>query len=175
MPCHSNVTVCTHIKVTGVRCGSPALRGEQFCYFHQRMLRGVPTPPESRLHPVALLESDEAIQASLMEVVNALVRNTIDFRRADLILKALYIAVKNSRRSRFDMWDDRMVRQIPDYPAPLRPTHPSPLEAPAAAPAIATPARPQIEVPIPPQPAPKGLRTKKIGNVTPAPPLIPRL
>src|SRR5580704_4442580 len=32
---------CTHIKVTGVRCGSPALRGEQFCYFHQRMLRTV--------------------------------------------------------------------------------------------------------------------------------------
>jgi hypothetical protein len=25
---------CTHIKVTGVRCGSPALREQQFCYFH---------------------------------------------------------------------------------------------------------------------------------------------
>src|ERR1035438_9094291 len=31
MPVHSNVRSCTHIKVTGVRCGSPALRGEQFC------------------------------------------------------------------------------------------------------------------------------------------------
>jgi hypothetical protein len=145
MPCHPSVTVCTHIKVTGVRCGSPALRGEQFCYFHQRMLRGVPTPPESRLHPVALLESDEAIQASLMEVVNALVRNTIDFRRADLILKALYIAVKNSRRSRFDMWDDRIVRQIPDYPAPPRPVHASQVATPATAPVIATPAAPLLD------------------------------
>src|SRR5215475_10746286 len=28
MPIHQNVKSCTHIKVTGVRCGSPALRGE---------------------------------------------------------------------------------------------------------------------------------------------------
>src|SRR5206468_6891279 len=26
----------------------PNIRGEQFCYFHQRMFRGVPTPPGSR-------------------------------------------------------------------------------------------------------------------------------
>jgi hypothetical protein len=130
MPCHPNTVVCTHIKVSGVRCGSPALRGEQFCYFHQRMFRGVPTPPDSRLHPVALLESDEAIQASIMEVVNALARNTIDLRRADLILKALWIAVKNSRRSRFDIWASRMVTEIPNYPAlpkpqPLSSTEPN--------------------------------------------------
>jgi hypothetical protein len=54
MPTYPNVKVCTHIKVTGVRCDSPALRGEQFCYFHQRMIRGVRTPPHSRLHPIAL-------------------------------------------------------------------------------------------------------------------------
>src|ERR1700736_4037830 len=29
MPVQPSVRVCTHIKVTGVRCGSPALRGEQ--------------------------------------------------------------------------------------------------------------------------------------------------
>jgi hypothetical protein len=34
-----NVRSCTRIKVNGVRCGSPALRGAQFCYLHQRMLR----------------------------------------------------------------------------------------------------------------------------------------
>jgi hypothetical protein len=73
---------CTHIKVNGVRCGSPALRGEHFCYFHQRMIRGVSTPPQSRLHPMAFLEDGASIQASLMEVINALVRNTIDLRRA---------------------------------------------------------------------------------------------
>ena len=94
MPIHPSVKVCTHIKVTGVRCGSPALRGEQFCYFHQRMVRGVATPPNARLHPIALIENEEAIQASLMEVINALARNTIDLKRAELILRALEPAVE---------------------------------------------------------------------------------
>jgi hypothetical protein len=69
---------CTHIKVTGVRCGSPALRGEQFCYFHQNADRGVRRPKQSRLHPIALIEDEESIQYALMEVINALMRNTID-------------------------------------------------------------------------------------------------
>ena len=121
MPVHPNVKVCTHIKVTGVRCGSPALRGEQFCYFHQRMLRGVQIPNNARLHPIALIENDEAIQASLMEVINALARNTIDFHRAELILRALSIAVRNARRARFGVSDNEIVREVPNYPAPPRP------------------------------------------------------
>jgi len=115
MPLHPSVKVCTHIKVTGVRCGSPALRGEQFCYFHQRMVRGVRTPPQARLHPIALIEDEESIQAALMEVINALARNAIDLKRAALILRALHIAVKNARRVRFDRDRSSMVQEAPDY------------------------------------------------------------
>ena len=107
---------CTHIKVDGVRCGSPALRGEQFCYFHQRMLRGVRNPPNARLHPIALIESPEAIQASLMEVINALARNQIDVKRAELMLRALHIAVRNARNVHFGLHAARMVNQVPEYP-----------------------------------------------------------
>jgi len=121
MPIHPNVKVCTHIKVTGVRCGSPALRGEQFCYFHQRMVRGVATPPNARLHPIALIEDEAAIQASLMEVINALIRNTIDLKRAELILRALHIAVRNARRVHFSLQQSEMIREVPTYPAPPKP------------------------------------------------------
>ena len=119
-----NVRVCTHIKVNGIRCGSPALRGEVFCYFHQRMIRGVPTPPSSRLHPVALIEDAEGIQASLMEVMNALVRNTIDTQRAQLLLRALHIAMRNARNVYFNISSHEMVRDIPDYPAIAAPPKP---------------------------------------------------
>jgi hypothetical protein len=88
MAVHHNFPVCTHIKVNGIRCGSPALRQEVFCYFHQRMFRGVPTPPKSRLHPMAMLEDEQSIQASLLEIINALVRNHIDVPRARLIMRA---------------------------------------------------------------------------------------
>ncbi len=107
-------TTCTHIKVTGVRCGSAPLRGEQFCYFHQHAHRGVRKPPQSRLHPIAILEDEESIQSSLMEVINALMRNTIDLKRAELILRALHIAVKNARRVKFDIHAGDTVREIPE-------------------------------------------------------------
>jgi hypothetical protein len=133
-PLNQNTRACTHIKVNGVPCGSPALRGEVFCYFHQRMIRGVRTPAKSRLHPIALIENEEGIQASLMEIINALVRNTIDLRRAQLVLRALHIAVKNSPRVHFNIHNREMTREIPDYPAaPSLQKPPSPALAQAGA------------------------------------------
>jgi hypothetical protein len=117
MAVNPNTRSCTHIKVNGVRCGSPSLRGEVFCYFHQRMIRGVRTPPKSRLHPIANFEDPQAIQASLMEVVNALVRNHIDVPRARLILRALSIAARNATKTHFDCWQSDMVKEVPEYPA----------------------------------------------------------
>src|SRR5450631_148444 len=113
----ANVKSCTHIKVSGIRCGSPALRGEQFCYFHQRMLRTV-RYPASRIRHAALLEDEESIQAALMETVNALLRGTIEIKRAELILRALNTAVRNIRRVKFGVHKADMVTEIPDYPTP---------------------------------------------------------
>jgi len=106
---------CTHIKISGVRCGSPSLRGQQFCYYHQRMHRGVRTPPQSRLHPLACIEDKESIQAALAEVINSLLRNTIDMKRAALILRALHIAVKNDARLSARPSANEMVKEVPEY------------------------------------------------------------
>jgi hypothetical protein len=97
---------CTHIKVNGVRCGSPALRHEDYCYFHYRMLC------KSRISPVALLENEESIQVAVMEMVNSLLCGTIDLKRGELILRALNTAVRNSRRVRFES-ASHMVRELP--------------------------------------------------------------
>jgi hypothetical protein len=153
----SNTRSCTHIKVNGVRCGSPSLRGEVFCYFHQRMIRGVRTPPKSRLHPIALIEDEEGIQASLMEVINALIRNTIDFKRAQLILRALHIAVKNSPRVHFRIHQNEMIHEVPEYPAaPVAKKPPSPaLQQAGALTRIPRPKPISITRPKPPIPAAK--------------------
>ena len=110
-----NSKTCTHIKISGVRCGSPSLRGQQFCYYHQRMHRGVRTPRQSRLHPLACIEDKESIQAALAEVINALLRNTIDMKRATLILRALHIAVKNDARASIHADASNMVKEVPEY------------------------------------------------------------
>ena len=87
-----------------------------------------------------------------MEVVNALLRGTIELKRAELILRALNTAVRNIRRVRFDLHSDEMVREIPNYPDPPSttstnhtnpPPHPAVRQAREKSPASEKPAWPQ--------------------------------
>jgi hypothetical protein len=82
------------------------------------MHRGVRTPPQARLHPIALIEDEASIQAALMEVINALMRNTMDLKRAALILRALHIAVKNASRVKIGLESRSAVTEIPNYAIP---------------------------------------------------------
>jgi hypothetical protein len=120
LPPHPNVRNCTHIKVTGQRCGSPALRGEFFCYFHTRVIKGVQQRVDMQLHSMALLEDCESIQLSIMHVVDGLLKGTLDATRARLIIQALRIAARNAKNVRFDdvhygASEQPMVREVPDY------------------------------------------------------------
>jgi hypothetical protein len=120
LPPHPNVRNCTHIKVTGQRCGSPALRREFFCYFHTRVIKGVQQRVDMQLHSMALLEDCESIQLSIMHVVDGLIKGTLDPTRARLIIQALRIAARNAKNVRFDAHDhgvmaQPIVREVPDY------------------------------------------------------------
>jgi len=124
MPLHPNVRRCTHIQITGHRCGSPALKQEYFCYFHTRMIKGVQTRVDSQIHPVALIENAEAIQAAIMHMIDAVLKGTIDIKRANVVLKALHIAVRNSRNVYFHIRQDDMVREVPNYAEQYLSEHP---------------------------------------------------
>jgi hypothetical protein len=126
MPLHPNVRRCTHIQVTGHRCGSPALKQEYFCYFHTRMIKGVQTRVDSQIHPIALIENAEAIQAAIMHMIDAVLKGAIDNKRASLVLQALYIAVRNSRNVYFHIRQDGMVREVPNYAQQYLSEHPEP-------------------------------------------------
>jgi hypothetical protein len=98
----------------------PALRGEFFCYFHTRVIKGVQQRVDMQLHSMALLEDFEAIQLSIMHVVDGLVKGTLEPTRARLIIQALRIAARNAKNVRFDKCyyeadEQEMVRQVPDY------------------------------------------------------------
>jgi hypothetical protein len=130
MPVHPNVRRCTHIQITGHRCGSPALKQEYFCYFHTRMIKGVQTRVDSQIHPIALIENAEAIQAAIMHTIDAVLKGTMDNKRSNIVLKALYIAVRNSRNVYFHLRQDEMVRQVPNYAQQYLIEHPE-LDSPA--------------------------------------------
>ena len=93
---------CKHVKSNGEFCGSPALRGRNYCYFHLthigRRLRAArnqarATSPEGAA-PLELPPFEDAgsIQIGLMQVVDALLHNRIDAKRAGLVLYALQTA-----------------------------------------------------------------------------------
>ena len=99
---------CEHIKTNGEFCGSPALRGRNYCYFHLthigRRLRTArnharvqASSPENAVVPLELppFEDANSIQTALMQVVGALLHNRIDSKRAGLVLYALQTASSN--------------------------------------------------------------------------------
>ena len=100
---HSNDTFrrhqCRHTLAEGRRCGSPALRGEKFCYYHHAERRPV---ADARLRQarrssfqLAQPRSRAAIQESLGEIIARIAQNDLDPRRAGLLLYALQIATTN--------------------------------------------------------------------------------
>jgi hypothetical protein len=106
---------CYHVKVNGEQCGSPALRGKCYCYFHYRYhhlgaygvkARGHRNPC-SALFPV--LEDANSIQAAVMQVVRLILAKEIDNKEAGLLLYALQIASSNLNRLTVAPWHDQMV------------------------------------------------------------------
>src|SRR5580698_2491702 len=81
---------CRHIFTGGHRCGSPCLRGEDFCYYHHTNRRPV-QDPRTR-------EDRSAIQLAIGQILLRIAHNQIDSKRAGLLLYGLQIASTNLPR-----------------------------------------------------------------------------
>jgi hypothetical protein len=103
-----NVPRCQHLKVTGIQCGSPALRRNRFCFFHKRFQEESISLSRDRARQgrgkfvLPVLENAEAVQVSLMQVMRLLVSGQIDARTGGLLLYALQTASFNLRFARFE-------------------------------------------------------------------------
>jgi len=58
--------------------GSPALHGGDLCYFHARLIGRVHARIDTVISPVTLLENEEAVQVSLMTVIDSILKGTIE-------------------------------------------------------------------------------------------------
>ena len=92
---------CRHIFLDGHRCQSPALRQENFCYYHHTTRKPVPKQElatrkskRSTLQ-IPLPEDRSAIQHSIGQVLQLLAANQLDTKRAGLLLYGLQIASQN--------------------------------------------------------------------------------
>ena len=102
MPTYT-VPQCQHIKTNGSQCGSPALRNQQLCYYHDRqrpLLQDVngsaKFPPAPFFLP--LLEDANSIQRALGKVCDHLLHRRLDPKKAAVLLYALQQASTNLGR-----------------------------------------------------------------------------
>src|ERR1039457_6285485 len=94
---------CQHIKVSGIQCGSPALRSKKFCFYHQQnrpltvecYSEGQYATGEIVL-PV--FEDAHSIQTVIRQVVQMVLQKRIERKTASLLLYALQIASSNLKR-----------------------------------------------------------------------------
>jgi hypothetical protein len=85
-----------HLKTSGARCHSPALRDMPYCYFHAtiHLMANCKNRPANAPLQIPLLEDAGAIQIALLQVVDALGSSRLDPRRAGLLLYAIQIAAQ---------------------------------------------------------------------------------
>jgi hypothetical protein len=98
---------CHHIKINGTQCGSPALRNENYCYFHmqwrQKSLEiNLTVPIEPRCVTMPMLEDGNSVQMALVEVMRLLMTQQIADRTGALLLHALRTAAYNLKRTSFE-------------------------------------------------------------------------
>ena len=91
---------CRHIMPSGLKCHSPALLNEFFCYYHTNLRRS--TAPKGVFDDQSLklpaLEDSSALQLALTQILGALGSSKLDARRAGLLLYGLQIAAQITAR-----------------------------------------------------------------------------
>jgi hypothetical protein len=98
---------CKHTKPNGLFCKSPALNGDDYCYFHRSAReRAKRQARQARLYlplQIPLLEDRETIQMTLSEVMNALVQDRISSKVAGLLLYGMQAALCNANKIQFEI------------------------------------------------------------------------
>ena len=131
--------ICRHIFTDGHRCASPALRKQDFCYYHHTTRQPV-AGKEARTRKLRrnefILPRPEdrtAVQLSIGEVLDRIATNRIDPKRASLLLYGLQTASANLPTKRLDDKPPAPVEDVVDEPqlglvAPTRECDPAPMD-----------------------------------------------
>jgi hypothetical protein len=87
--------ICRHIKINGLRCQSPALRGSQFCYYHSKA-HTVGAEPHLKYGPLQLPVPEDAasIQLSVARINDAIIHGRIELKKATALLYGIQIAAQ---------------------------------------------------------------------------------
>src|SRR5881296_2097857 len=107
-PFSLNIPRCRHLKVNGTQCGSPALKDHRFCYFHQQwherklIINSARARKARATFSLPVLEDANAIQLSVMQIMQLLLEGQIEQKTAGLLFYGLQIASSNLKHTNFE-------------------------------------------------------------------------
>jgi hypothetical protein len=91
--------LCRHIFADGHRCGSPALRMEQFCYYHHTTRRPKPRPGKFRHldshepFDLPVVEDRDSALLVASQILSRIASNDLDTDRAGRLIAGLRVVV----------------------------------------------------------------------------------
>ena len=93
---------CERIFPSGKKCGSPAMRGRQYCYYHQdgripRIRERRPRFPGLEPEAVADIYNPSAIAQTLSATLHALAAGQISLYKAQTLIYAMQLASNLNR------------------------------------------------------------------------------
>src|SRR6266853_369194 len=114
---------CRHVKVNGTQCGSPAVRGKSFCFYHQQhrpILAECYSDGEYSTGAILLpvFEDAHSVQSVIRQVMQMLLQKRIERKTASLLLYALQIASSNLKRMELEKPQPEQV--VIDVVTPLK-------------------------------------------------------
>jgi len=89
---------CSYTRSNGKLCGSPRMKGHELCYAHARIVELKPKTMTMRLPS---LEDPNGIQMAIMTLVQWLIDDSVDQRKAGLLAYLLQTAASNVSRVDF--------------------------------------------------------------------------
>ncbi len=114
--------ICRHIHIHGVRCQSPAVLENAFCYFHARFHLSHKTNlapvteavyrSGARSLELAPIEDFESVQLALSTIVVALAEGRMDIQRAKTLFYGLQLSSANVGRLKRNLTLAEAVRDV---------------------------------------------------------------
>ncbi len=106
---HHEIKLCHHVKANGTCCESPALRDQDYCFFHvaqrQRVRRTSRAARLQQPFSLPLLEDIESVQLAISDTLNAIVTGQIDAKTAGLLLSGLRTAARIAKTACFKIYE----------------------------------------------------------------------
>jgi len=105
------VAICEHIKDNGRRCGTPAIRGRHFCYYHSRA--HTPSRLGSRYYRGIIPETIESLQLAIMQITEALGSGRINDKTAGRMLYSIQLSTNLLKMSKADKQAEKQALAAP--------------------------------------------------------------